>query len=142
MAAAGSIFSFSYLIWFHSVFKRKYWSEPKRHTEKDALKKAHTTQTKTQKKTLSSQRAAAASKLGASTYPGHSAGLQGWVPLPLHTVRCRHVQSFFVRRLNRLLLSLRESSKPYSPLLQGMFKRRYWSEPKRHIRKRHGKRRT
>jgi len=48
MAAAGSIFSFSYLIWFHSVFKRKYWSEPKRHTEKDAQKKAHTTQKKTQ----------------------------------------------------------------------------------------------
>jgi len=24
-----------------------------------------------------------------STYPGQSAGLQGWVPLPLHTVRYR-----------------------------------------------------
>ena len=28
-----------------------------------------------------------------STYPGPSAGLQGWVPLPLHTVRCRLGQS-------------------------------------------------
>jgi len=45
------------------MFERKYWSEPKRHTEKDALKKAHTTQKKTQKKTENSQRAAAASKL-------------------------------------------------------------------------------
>ena len=28
-----------------------------------------------------------------STYPGHSAGLQGWVPLLLHIVRCRPGQS-------------------------------------------------
>jgi len=43
--------------------KRKYWSEPKRHTDKDAQKKAHPTQKKTQKKTQSTQRAAAANKL-------------------------------------------------------------------------------
>ena len=45
------------------MFKRKCWSEPKRHIEKDAQKKAHTTQKKTKKKTRSSQRATAASKL-------------------------------------------------------------------------------
>ena len=45
------------------MFKRKDWSEPKRHTEKDARKKAHTTQKKTKKKTQSSQRAAAASNI-------------------------------------------------------------------------------
>ena len=45
------------------MFKRKYWNEPKRHTEKDSQKKAHPTQKKTRKKTQSSQRAAAASKL-------------------------------------------------------------------------------
>ena len=45
------------------VCKRRYWSEPKGHTEKDARKKVHTTQKKTQKKTQSSQRAAAAGKL-------------------------------------------------------------------------------
>ena len=35
--------------------KRKYWSEPKRHTEKDAQKKAHATQKMTQKKTAKEQ---------------------------------------------------------------------------------------
>ena len=32
------------------MFERKYWSEPKRHTEKDALKKAHTTRKRHRKR--------------------------------------------------------------------------------------------
>ena len=72
------------------MFKRKCWSEPKRHTEKDALKKAHTTQKKTEKKT---EQPKSSRCKQTSNYPGHSAGFQGWVPLPLHIVRCRPGQS-------------------------------------------------
>ena len=45
------------------MFYQKYWSEPRKHDRKK-------TQSSHSKKT--------------GTYPGHSAGLQGWVPLPLH----------------------------------------------------------
>ena len=58
-----------------------YWSEPKtqKDTEKDTEEDTEQPRSSRSKQT--------------STYPGPSAGLQGWVPLPLHIVRCLPGQS-------------------------------------------------
>ena len=69
-----------------NMFKRRYWSEPKRHRKRHG--KRHGKRHRERHRAAKEQ-----PRERTSIYPGPSADPQGWVPLPLHTVRCRPGQS-------------------------------------------------